>query len=370
MLCGLGLHRTGARAVWNAGIGFSTCAHCGREIIRRPGRPWARVPRGYVVVWRPVRPDQKTGEHRDWSKPASWIADAASEPHPPNMAEMLEAITAQPPFTDMISSLSPLPAAATLAPAPDATAEIPADPPREPVERAHPPQPSRHAARIRTTLSLLRHRIARRLARPVIAREPASRGFRHLARRIGAAQPGGKRIASILLSAVCDAGTANDTMLMFAAMLQDELGGRLLVVDATLRADGTSSALGLSAVPGLSDVRDNDPHGALELIQLLPRPSIFLMPAGLNPGAVNPNDFPALLPALSAHFDHILIQQHAIFSDTRYLPIAAGADLVIVLAEEGQSRMPDLARCRETFRANAIGQVGMLLALPPTDPTA
>src|SRR5436305_782953 len=171
MLCGLGLHRTGARAVWNAGIGFSTCAHCGREIIRRPGRPWARVPRGYVVVWRPIRPDppRAAGEHRDWSKPASWIADAASESHPPNMAEMLEAITAQPPFTDMISSLSPLPAPATLAPVPDATAEIPADPPREPVERARPPQPSRRAARIRTTLSLLHHRIARRLARPAIA---------------------------------------------------------------------------------------------------------------------------------------------------------------------------------------------------------
>jgi len=363
MLCGLGFHSAGKKAVWNAGVGFSTCAHCGREIVRRPGRRWEPVPRGYRVVWKPVWPAAPTdaNEYRDWSKPGSWITDPEHEPQPATMGDMLDAMTAQPTFTDLVSALPPLPTAATCSPGPDAHPQPPGI--DHSAEHARADEEHRPVGRAQAILSRLRETIAHRLSRSAPAEEPASRGFRHLARRVGAMEASGEHMSTIVLSAICEGGTANDTMLMFAAMLQDELGGRLLIVDATLREDGISNAFRLTAVPGLSEARRDAPQTALELVQLLPRPAIFLMPAGLNPGKMHPAELPGLLPSLAAHFDRILIQQHAIFSDTRYLSVAAAADLVIVLAEEGASRMPDLARCHETFRANAIDRVGLLLVL-------
>jgi hypothetical protein len=51
LLCALGFHRPGARTYWNAGIGFSACARCGRDIVRGANGRWA-TPRGARIVWK------------------------------------------------------------------------------------------------------------------------------------------------------------------------------------------------------------------------------------------------------------------------------------------------------------------------------
>lgn len=371
MLCGLGFHRVDAKAVWNGGCGFSVCSRCGCEMVRKPGAGWAPVPRGYAVVWRPV-PSPSTmaeGDYRDWSKPGSWVSDA-----PPRETVVVSALgvadMARPQAGDApwltTDASTPVPPAPEPGSAPSIHMPTENMPPFT-TAAASPPR-SRESRRRSAETGGIFHRfrdwISDRTDRLTPPREPASRGFRYLARQIGALRQANEPASTILLSAVCDADTANDAMMMFAAMLQDELGGRLLIIDATLRGDGISNALGVTGKTGLSEVRADDPDALLEMVQSLSRASIFLLSAGQRPAAARPMELASLMPLLTCRFDHILIQQHAIIADTRYLPIAATADLVLVLAEEGASRMRDLTRCQKAFEANGIDRVGLLLSEP------
>ncbi len=185
----------------------------------------------------------------------------------------------------------------------------------------------------------------------------ASRSYRYLAQRIGSAR-------IILLSALCDADAANDTLLLLAAMLQAERGGRLLLIDATLGGDGVSAALGASGKPGLSEVRADDPWSAVEVMQILARPETILLGAGQSPAAGRPDHVAAMLPFLADRFDHILIQQRAIMADSRNLALATRADLIWALAEEGRSPMATLHAARDAFHANGIADVGLILTAP------
>ncbi|MBA4089097.1 MAG: hypothetical protein C0494_00715 [Sphingobium sp.] len=185
----------------------------------------------------------------------------------------------------------------------------------------------------------------------------ASRSYRYLAQRIGSAR-------TILLSALCDADAANDTLLLLAAMLQAERGGRLLLIDATMGADGVSVPLGAGGKPGLSDIRTDDPWSAVEMMQMLARPDMILLGAGQRPAAGRPDLVAAMLPFLAERFDQILIQQRAIMADSRNLALATRADLIWALAEEGRSPMARLAAARDAFHANGIADVGLILTVP------
>ncbi|MEC3947381.1 hypothetical protein [Sphingobium sp. HWE2-09] len=187
--------------------------------------------------------------------------------------------------------------------------------------------------------------------------EPASRSYRYLARRIGSAR-------TVLLSPLCNTDVANDTLLLLAAMLQDERGGRLLLIDATLGGDGIGSLLGAHGKPGLSDIRPRDPWSAVETMRLLARPNMILLGAGQHPATGRPDHLAAMLPFLAERFDHILIQQRGIMADSRNLALAARAELVWTLAEEGRSPMPRLAQARDAFRANGLPDVGLILTVP------
>lgn len=187
--------------------------------------------------------------------------------------------------------------------------------------------------------------------------EPPSRSYRYLARRIGKAR-------TILLSALCDADAANDALLLLAAMVQAEQGGRVLLIDATLADDGISALLGANSHAGLSEVRADDPWSAVETMRLLARPDMVLLGAGLNPAAGQPERIAAMLPFLADRFDHILIQQRGIASDSRNLSLARAADLVWTLAEEGRSPMARLNAARDAFHAHGIIPAGLILTVP------
>jgi hypothetical protein len=58
LLCRLGLHRAERGARWNQGLFFSRCERCGRSLVRSEHGRW-RVPHGYRVVWRPLRPGEE-----------------------------------------------------------------------------------------------------------------------------------------------------------------------------------------------------------------------------------------------------------------------------------------------------------------------
>ncbi|MGE4324301.1 MAG: hypothetical protein AB7E60_14905 [Sphingobium sp.] len=198
----------------------------------------------------------------------------------------------------------------------------------------------------------------------VASRPHASRAYRYLARQIADARTDSGAAMIVLISAVCSPALSNETLMMLCAMMHDELGGRLLVIDATLTQEGIGAALGADGRPGLSEARAAHPWDVLEMLHLPTRRALFVLGAGYRPGAARPEDMVGILPFLAQRFDHILIQQQAITADTRYLAMAARADLVLVLAEEGGTRMARLAQARDAFRTHGIANVGMVLAVP------
>jgi hypothetical protein len=287
MLCGLAIHRAGAGAAWNGGIGFSRCVRCGADLVRRQGARWRPVPRGYAVVWRPA------GE----SPPVSAVPAGRIPPFPAIMRRLTRAAT-------------------------------------------------------------------RLLDGQAAAPDRPSLGYRHLARQLAAARPAGDPARIVSLSVACDAGPANAATLMIAAMMQDELGGRLLLIDATLGADGISGVLNGGGAPGLSDLSVDEPWAAIELLHMLPRPHLFLLGAGRDPAAGRPDRLAPLLPALARRFDHILIQQRSPEADTRHLLLAAQADLLLVLAEEGRTPMTRLRGVRDACRGHVRAPLGLVLTVP------
>ncbi|BAV64971.1 tyrosine-protein kinase family protein [Sphingobium cloacae] len=327
MLCALGLHRVNPAVVWNEGVGFSRCLHCSRELVRRADTPWSRVPRGYRIVWRAAR---AAGAARDPLRAnanfhaAAWRGAASRKP------------SARPAATDSR----------------DRT----------------PPRIIRRALGAGAALMRKIRKIGTAADRSLGAlappREVASRSYRYLVRRV-AGERRGTPLRTLLVSAVCGMGTANEAMLMLSAIMQDELGGRLLIVDATLAEDGIGTVLGVDGQPGLSEACAHDQWATLEMIHALSRPSLFILGAGLRPGASRPEDMAAILPFLAERFDHVLIQQRAITADTRNLAMAARADFVLVLAEEGRSRMDSLSAARTAFRSNGIHDLGLILTVPP-----
>jgi len=52
--CLIARHKVAGPVIFNEGLYFSTCKHCGTDIIRESESTWRKVPRGYRVVWRPV----------------------------------------------------------------------------------------------------------------------------------------------------------------------------------------------------------------------------------------------------------------------------------------------------------------------------
>jgi hypothetical protein len=224
------------------------------------------------------------------------------------------------------------------------------------------------AAADRPRLSIAMQSVSRAVARLAdgapFPTPRASLAYRHLARQIRTVAAGGQAPRIVSLGAACDAGPANEAALMIAAMMQDELGGRLLLIDATLGAAGVSATLGAGDTPGLSDLSSDEPWAAIELVRMLPRPHLFLLGAGLTPAAGRPDRLAPLLPALARRFDHILIQQRSAEDDTRHLALAAQADLLLVLAEEGRSPMARLRAARDAYRGHVRAPVGLVLTVP------
>lgn len=52
LLCSIAGHSAGTRHHRNQGLDFSTCHHCGCDLIRTGHGDWTPVPKGMRVVWR------------------------------------------------------------------------------------------------------------------------------------------------------------------------------------------------------------------------------------------------------------------------------------------------------------------------------
>lgn len=52
-------HSASEKSIWNEGLFFSTCHHCGRDLVRPLTGKWTPVPKGLRVAWR-TRAEQQS----------------------------------------------------------------------------------------------------------------------------------------------------------------------------------------------------------------------------------------------------------------------------------------------------------------------
>ena len=213
---------------------------------------------------------------------------------------------------------------------------------------------------------LLRH-----VLRWVQPRPPAATGglsFRYLARQIDIDLPLNGRGRTILVSSPAPLGLSNEANLMFAHCLATELGRRVLMVDGTFSDRGVGSALGHAGAPGLLDVVCEQGFSLAQLVQPTACENVWLLPAGRT--AV-PHTLPIEATRIAAfyaeacgRYDYVLLQQGAIYAESRYLQFARQADMVLVLVDEGVTPVDVLNRCTTVFRDHQVPNVRLIVSVP------
>lgn len=197
-------------------------------------------------------------------------------------------------------------------------------------------------------------------------RDPASRSYRYLARKIDLSMPSREDGRTIVLTSPGSLKVCTETLLMFSYILQDEIGCKVLLVDATFRDDGVGARLGHRLAPGFMELLYNDEHDLDALLQSTERRNIHILPAGRPTGEVLPplglDRIRPVLDAACERFDYVLIQQGSVLGDTRYLPIARAADLILLLVEDGTTPVEELEECQRLFREHQVSNIRVVMS--------
>jgi Mrp family chromosome partitioning ATPase len=165
------------------------------------------------------------------------------------------------------------------------------------------------------------------------------------------------------MSALVPSQKANDTLSMLGWYLHDELGREILLIDGGFRDSELSRYFGHDLEPGLSDILRGE-AGLGECVLNI-APGISLLPGGTDiarPGEVfDPRKVEGLLKEVRAKWSYALVGHPSVSSDTRYMTWAALSDLVLLLAEEGGTRLADVEAANEIYHQNAVRQVQLLM---------
>jgi hypothetical protein len=207
-----------------------------------------------------------------------------------------------------------------------------------------------------------------RLAQHRNGKLPASRSYRYLARQISEELPCDEGGRTIVVSSLGPLELSNETLLMFAYFMRDELDCSILIVDGTFREGGVGTRLGHSGAPGFLDLVYGNERWLGELVRPTPRRGIFALPVGRAPPLpvlpIQDENIAALFSEARRSFDYVLVQQTSILEDTRYLLCTNSADLILLLIDEGVTPVEELERCKKVFRDYQISNVRLVLSTP------
>lgn len=206
-----------------------------------------------------------------------------------------------------------------------------------------------------------------RILRVFDQRAPASRSFRYLARKIELDMPKGEDGHAIIITSPGSIKVNTDTLLMFSYVIQDEIGCKVLLVDATFRDDGIGARLGYQSAPGFMEMLyDDDDDERDPLVRATERKNISILPAGRLTGKALPPLAPdrvrLVLEAMRKRFDYVLIQQGSVLGDTRYVSIARSVDLVLLLVEDGVTPVRELERCQRLLHDHQVSNFRVVMS--------
>lgn len=197
----------------------------------------------------------------------------------------------------------------------------------------------------------------------------ASKSYRYLSRQVTldlAHVEGGKLL---VFSSATNMDVNSEVLLMFSHFLQDELLSNVLIIDATLRNSGLTKLLALKDQAGLIDVLSNsgefcNPESVCHPL----RENVSFIAAGVVPKRNLPYtsevQIKELLDDFRQKFDYVILQQDNICLDTRYLPYAKLADLVLLHLHERNTPLSEFDEISDVLRDHQITNVKYVLSEP------
>ena len=206
-------------------------------------------------------------------------------------------------------------------------------------------------------------------ARTLVLRrsEPASLGYRFMARLIEREFPRDASGVCLAFSAPDSDKASSDALLMLAYCLRSELGSRVLIVDARLKGqlDGITGRLGLGEAQGFAEILRDGIDGHEKIAVASSVPNVDVLPSGASQDEPTmPLDrlrLKNLLAAAVARYDYVLLQVSSPLRDTRALVIAAEANAMFLLAEDNRTFMTTLDECRKVLLANGVNDVRVVV---------
>lgn len=177
-------------------------------------------------------------------------------------------------------------------------------------------------------------------------RDPASRDYRYLALRIAKDLSLRERGLCIGLTAPEDEELTPEVVLMLAHSLRNELGSRVLMIDARVRAsvEGLSDMLGMAGKTGFAEAMAQGPASLLDWVRPTAVDGVDVLPAGAVHGVVTVTSerLRDLLAASTLRYAYVLIAVGAVTADTRHLMLAGHCDHVVLVALEHRTQMRSL----------------------------
>jgi Mrp family chromosome partitioning ATPase len=196
----------------------------------------------------------------------------------------------------------------------------------------------------------------------------ASGSYRYLARKIALDMSDSPTGNSIVFSSATDMSKSSEVLLMLSHFLHDELSCSVLIIDATFRNNGLTKLLGLEERPGIIDVLvpgDNSKPDFASVTHDL-KGNISLISAGVvqqqRVPYVSEEQVQGFIDEFKTQYDFVILQQDEIQIDTRYLPYAKSADLVLLHLEERSTAIESFDEKMDVFRNHNITNVKYILS--------
>lgn len=181
---------------------------------------------------------------------------------------------------------------------------------------------------------------------------PSRDAFLRLADRVANA-PGPVPLRSVVVTSA-GRGEGKTHTALNLALAMAEFHGRVLLLDADLRAPSVARLCGLPPVPGLCNVLN---HRATVESAVVPWRGIFVLPAGTpNQNATRALNSPAMAKTfidLLRDYDFVVCDSTAVLSVADTLPLTRMTDGAVVVARVGKTRRAQLAAAAE-----AVGDAG------------
>jgi len=195
-------------------------------------------------------------------------------------------------------------------------------------------------------------------------RKPVSISYRYLARELSDRFADHESTPRIVFSCAASLEASSEVLILIAHFLQDEIGGKVLLVDQTFRSGGVSDRFGYTGEAGLTECLFESGHSVTNYIKTTADPGVFVLPAGRASGKgkrlLKTQSVASLLDELN-QFDYVLMQQGSITMDTRYLDFARLADLVLLCVEEGKTLVSEFEACQKIFHDYNVQELGLVM---------